>query len=257
MSGATGSDPGGLHGDSSGPLAGDPRASHRDDPLAPHRDDLGGPDGVDPLAPHRDDGPLGLLARPRAGRSVLVPEVVVLVLAVLLALGPPLVGALRGGWSAAVTGPTGEDPAAAVVLGLPGWAWVTVAVVVAALARFGRRLARLDWPIPALLRALEYGGVLVLTGGGPASYLLLAVLAFRHYDIVYRLRTLGVAPPRWLAVATGGWPVRLLVLAAAGGLGVLGPTVVVLTVVLAGVVVPESLTCWLADHRRHRSDAHP
>ena len=211
-----------------------------DDPLAPR--------GGDPLAPHRDDGPLGLVARPRAGRGHPVPEVVLLMLAVVVALGPPLVGALLGQWT---VGDADGGPAAATVLGAPTWAWVAVGVALAVIARTGRRLARLDWPIPALLRALEYGGVLALTGGGAATYVLLAVLAFRHYDIVYRLRTLGVAPPSWLGLATGGWPLRLLVLAAAGGLGVLAPTVVVLTVLLAGVVVPESLACWLADHRRH------
>lgn len=191
----------------------------------------------DPLAPHRDDGPLALLGRPRAGQGVLLAEVVVLSLAVLVALVPPVVAALGGEMGVAV----------------PGWAWVALGVALAVLARTGRRLARLDWPIPALLRALEYGGVLVLTGGGPASYALLAVLAFRHYDIVYRVRTLGVPPPRWLAMVTGGWPLRLAVLVVSAALEVTGPVVLAVTVVLAALVVPESLACWLAEHRGRRS----
>ena len=43
-----------------------------------------------------------------------------------------------------------------------------------------------------------------------AAFALLCALAFRHYDLVYRLRHRGVAPPRWLDRAGGGWDGRLL-----------------------------------------------
>ena len=79
---------------------------------------------------------------------------------------------------------------------------------------------RFRWVRPALLRAVEYGGVLALvallpgTGPGGAAYLLLLVVAWHHYDDLYRvLHRLRPAHPlsRLLGL---GWPGRLLVVAA-------------------------------------------
>jgi hypothetical protein len=36
------------------------------------------------------------------------------------------------------------------------------------------------------------------------------VLAFRHYDLVYRLRHAGTAPPAWLGDLALGWDGRLV-----------------------------------------------
>ncbi len=178
------------------------------------------------LAPHRDDGWLTLLVRP--GR-VAVPEVGLLVVAVAL------VGLAAG---IAVSSGDTPGPHGAAVGSLVG-AWV-----IAVAGRAGRGLPRLDWPIPALLRALEYGTVLVLTGGGAWTYGLLATLAFRHYDIVYRVRLSGSPPPRWLAVASGGWPLRLALLVLAMLGGVLDAAVIALTVVLAPLFVVEAARHW-------------
>ena len=70
------------------------------------------------------------------------------------------------------------------------------------------------WAEPALLRAIEYAGLIwiaALAGESrvPAAFALLAALAFRHYDLVYRLRQRGTAParvgrPRWPAAGTAG-----------------------------------------------------
>ena len=43
-----------------------------------------------------------------------------------------------------------------------------------------------------------------------AAFALIAALAFRHYDLVYRPRFQGVAPPAWLGFAAGGWDGRLV-----------------------------------------------
>ncbi len=184
------------------------------------------------LAPHRDDGLLELVPTERLA----APQVALLGLAaglvLLTAAGRILdaTGAVRG---------LDVDLAAVVLL--------TLATLVAGIGHLGGRRARLDWPIPALLRLVEYGTVLVLTGGGGPAYALLATLAFHHYDIVYRVRLLGAPPPRWLRLVAGGWLLRggLLLLAAA--VGVLGPTVVGLTAVLAPVFVVEAVVRWIRD----------
>ena len=110
------------------------------------------------LAEHRDDGLL-------AGRLPLgtVPgaEALWLTLAVLVVLAP------------AVPGTPG-----------PAAGWVAAGTVLALMGSCGRGWPRLRWPTPALLRALEYGSVLVLAGGSTPSYVLLSVLALLHYDIV-------------------------------------------------------------------------
>ena len=185
------------------------------------------PVAADVLAPHRDEGPL-LVLEPRAVLGV--PAVLLLAVALVL-LG------------LAATTETGT-----LELG-PPWPWTAGALLVAIVAAWGRSSPRLDWPIPALLRALEYGTVLVLAGTSMWSYALLATLAIHHYDIVYRVRLLGTAPPRWLAVLTGGWPVRcgLLVLAAAFGLA--EPVAAILTVLIAPVFVAELLVQWVVRTR--------
>ena len=43
----------------------------------------------------------------------------------------------------------------------------------------------------------------------PAAFALICALAFRHYDLVYRLRHRGVTPPRWVDLAGLGWDGRL------------------------------------------------
>jgi hypothetical protein len=110
--------------------------------------------------------------------------------------------------------------------------------------RLARPFARLDWPVPALLRALEYGAVVLLVGASAATYGLLAVLAYRHYDIVYRERTRGDAPGAWLVRATGGWESRTVLLALASALGQARPVALALTVWLATVLIIEGVGSW-------------
>jgi hypothetical protein len=179
---------------------------------------------VNPIAPHRDDGPVSLLAR----GWLPIPEVLLLTLAASAPLAPLTAVSDRLAW---------PGPA-------PAWTWIAAAWTLAVLASLGRVLPRLQWPVPALLRAVEYGGVLALGGASPWTYALLLTLAFHHYDIVYRVRLLGTGPPRWLGVAGGGWPVRLAVLVAAAAVGWTSVAVQVLTVLLAALFTTESVRSW-------------
>jgi hypothetical protein len=177
--------------------------------------------GVEDL---RADGPIAR-ALPR-GR-VPVPEVVLVALAVMFAL----VAAASAGW---------ELP-----LG-PPWAWLAAAVVTAALGRLGTEHPRLSWPVPALLRLLEYGAILLLVGSSPWAYALAATVAFHHYDIVYRGRTRGVLPPRWLMAVTGGWELRTVLLVAAAALGEPVTIAATLTTILAPIFLVEAVAGWTA-----------
>jgi hypothetical protein len=90
-------------------------------------------------------------------------------------------------------------------------AWL---VLIAATAR-GAPADRLSWAVPPILRLAEYSGLLWIGAMGgessqPAAFTLICVLAFRHYDVVYRLRHQGVAPPAWVGDLALGWDGRLV-----------------------------------------------
>jgi hypothetical protein len=118
---------------------------------------------------------------------------------------------------------------------------------------------RLAWLVPPLLRALEYGGLIALTAlaapdAMPICFALLGVLAFHHYDIVYRLRAQGQAPPEWLRTAGGGWEGRLLiaaVLALAGETALRGGLLAG-AIILGVLFVGESIASWIRFARTER-----
>lgn len=185
----------------------------------------------------RDDGPLAGV--PAAGRLPL-PEPLLLAAALLVAVPG---AALLPGWLDGAAAGTADGAAAGAAWTWP-WAWVAAGLVLAVLGRFGGVPARLAWPAPALLRAVEYGAVLVLAGGSAGSYGLLAALAFHHYDVVYRLQLLHRGPPRWFEVATGGWPGRMVLLVVAAASGQLDRLVAPAAIVLGAVFVTESVVTW-------------
>ena len=113
------------------------------------------------------------------------------------------------------------------------------------MAMAGRSLRRLDWPLPALLRATEYGTVLLLAGAGPWAYLLLAVLAAHHYGIVYRVRLSGAGSQPWIALMTGGWPLRCVVLVVAAATDTVEVVIAAMVVVLAPLVTTDAVASWL------------
>ncbi|MGY4925110.1 DUF5941 domain-containing protein [Streptomyces sp. 900105755] len=138
------------------------------------------------------------------------------------------------------------------------WAPVAGAVVYALAA--GQALSRplkgaLDWLVPPLFRAAEYGTVLVLAsksgvnGTLPAAFGLVAAVAYHHYDTVYRIRGDAGAPPAWLVRAVGGQEGRTLlvtVLAAVLTAAQFKAALTVLAVVVAGLVLVESIRFWVS-----------
>jgi phosphatidylglycerophosphate synthase len=116
---------------------------------------------------------------------------------------------------------------------------------------------RLDWLVPPLFRAAEYGTVLLVAGKAeangalPAAFGLVAAVAYHHYDTVYRIRGNAGAPPRWLVRACGGHEGRTLMVVVLAALLSASQFVVALTVlavVVALLVLAESIRYWVAAH---------
>ncbi|HEY5836215.1 DUF5941 domain-containing protein, partial [Streptomyces sp.] len=149
---------------------------------------------------------------------------------------------------------------ATAALAPPGSRWVVPAAVVyaatSALAVARPLKGSLDWLVPPLFRAGEYGTVLALAGVSqvngalPAAFGLVAAVAYHHYDTVYRIRGGTGAPPRALVRAAGGHEGRaLLVAVLATALAHHTGFTVALTVlaaVLALLVLTESIRFWVS-----------
>ncbi|WP_030855815.1 DUF5941 domain-containing protein [Streptomyces sp. NRRL S-37] len=146
--------------------------------------------------------------------------------------------------------------AGSAVLWGAGWQTVVGAVVYVlfSAAAVGRPLkGALDWLVPPVFRAAEYGTVLALAakadvnGALPAAYGLVAAVAYHHYDTVYRIRGNAGASPRWLVRAIGGHEGRTLVVAVLAALLTASQFTVALTVLavaVALVVLVESIRFW-------------
>ncbi|MDX3570429.1 DUF5941 domain-containing protein [Streptomyces sp. ID05-47C] len=162
--------------------------------------------------------------------------------------------------------------AALVTLGAwlwgPSW-WVVLmagAYVLLSAEAVARPLkGALDWLVPPVFRAAEYGMVLILAakadvnGALPAAFGLVAAVAYHHYDTVYRIRGNAGAPPAWLVRAVGGQEGRTLlvaVLAAALTARQFTVALTVLAVAIALVVIAESIRFWVAAHRAGAPSVH-
>ncbi len=113
----------------------------------------------------------------------------------------------------------------------------------------------LDWLVPPVFRAAEYGALLALAaradvdGALPAAFGLVAAVAYHHYDTVYRIRGGTGAPPRALVRAIGGHEGRILVVTVSAALVTATDFTIVLTtlaVVVALVVLAESIRFWVS-----------
>ena len=190
------------------------------------------------LTIYRDDGPFAA-AHFRVRSGLPIPAVV-LALAALLVVLVPL----------AIEGDEAGD-------GLAGAA-IIAAVLLGALSQVGRAGGGFDWLVPPALRLTEYAGLLwlgsVAGGNGlPAAFALVCALAFRHYDLVYRLRHRGVTPPAWVDNAGLGWEGRLLLGVLLLQFGVLPEGFFILAVVFAAVFVGESVAGWTGTVRSQQT----
>ena len=154
------------------------------------------PGAAELLAHFRDDGPLARVIGAALGPRVPVPALLSIVVGM---------AAAGSRWSPPAS--TTPAPIAVALAWLVLWGGISA----------GRPLDDpLRWAVPAALRAAEYGALLwcaALAGQSswPAGFALLCAIAWRHYDLVYRLRYAREAPPAWIAAVAGGWEIRLLV----------------------------------------------
>ncbi len=191
-----------------------------------------------PLATYRDDGPIAQGAG-RLGRRLPVPPIVFAALAALLVVVP----ALAAGADA------DEAAVAAAVIG---------AAFLGALSQGRTEEGRFRWLVPAAIRLTEYAGLLWVGAaagehGLPAAFALIAALAFRHYDLVYRLRHRAETPPRWVNDLGLGWEGRLVAGAVMLLLGALPAGFFILAGVFAAVFVSESVAGWTQSTRQRGS----
>ncbi|MGH2949285.1 MAG: DUF5941 domain-containing protein, partial [Solirubrobacteraceae bacterium] len=109
---------------------------------------------------------------------------------------------------------------------------------------------RLRWTATPAARLCELAGLLwlaALAGDSalPAAFALLAAIAYRGYDLLYRVRQRGVTPAPWVNALALGWDGRLVlgfILLAAGAL----PAGFYLWAAIAGAAfVGESAAAWL------------
>jgi hypothetical protein len=184
-----------------------------------------------PLQTYRDDGVLALLIGRVAGPARRLPPAGLLLLG-----GLPLLIA------AAVV----RDDASWWLIGAcVGWA-----VLCGGLSS-GRLLRdRLRWAVPQMLRAMEMGAIVWIASAAsgdvdPAAFALLAVIAFRHYDVSYRFAQRGSTPPRTLGLALGGWDGRLVAATVLGAAGAATAGFIVLAVYIAVLAVGEAVAFWL------------
>lgn len=113
----------------------------------------------------------------------------------------------------------------------------------------------LDWLVPPVFRAAEYGLVLALAarsevnGALPAAFGLVAAVAYHHYDTVYRIRGGTGAPPRLLVRAIGGHEGRVLAVTLAAALLTGTRFMFALAAIAAAValvVLTESIRFWVS-----------
>jgi hypothetical protein len=184
----------------------------------------------------RDDGPLAR-AVGRAAAGLPLPGMALLLAGVLALL------------------------AAAVLAGDEASDWLVLAVVAWQVLTIGASSGRwpkesFHWAVPPLVRLAEYGTLVwigAVADALPAVYALLAVLAFRHYDLVYRRRHRGEAPPAWLNAVALGWEGRLALAWLLLVLGALPAAMFVWAGLLGVVSVAETVAAW----RRFERGVHP
>jgi hypothetical protein len=183
-----------------------------------------------PLEHYRDDGPLALLLGAAIGRRIPLPPLP------LCLVG--LVGLL------AVIAAEGDGASDGTIAAAVGWF-----VLWAGLSSGRPHTDRFAWALPGVVRVGEYASVLwigsaVGESATAGAFALIAVLAFRHYDLVYRARFQGQPPAAFLDVALGGWEGRLVLVTLLLVADALPAALFVLAAILAVVLVSECVLSW-------------
>jgi hypothetical protein len=184
-----------------------------------------------PLEQYRDDGPLARALGSALGRVVRVPP--------FLLLGAGVAGLLALGF---IEGDEASDATVAA-----GIAWLVLLGGISAGRPHSDRFA---WTVPGFLRLGEYGGLIWIAANAgastqPAAFALIAALAFRHYDLVYRPRFQGQGPPEWLGLAAGGWDGRLIVVTLLLVADVLPAGLFIIAGALGALFVAECVMSWV------------
>jgi hypothetical protein len=112
------------------------------------------------------------------------------------------------------------------------------------------------WALPTSLRFLELAFVAVLALAVVPSLMIIgfvwmAIIAFHHYDVLYRALN-DRDMPRWLTWAGLGWDGRSLLLVLAAGWGLLGVVLPIGSAVWAMLLVVIASAQWLASMRVSR-----
>jgi Family of unknown function (DUF5941) len=179
----------------------------------------------DRLVAYRDDGPIAR-ALGRLSGGQLPPLLPLLVAAVVT--GILLIAGVNGQTSPAIFAPV-------------------LALLLAGPASAHPHSGRLDWLVPPIMRAIEYGYLATLGFAHDVPkglvYGFIAALAYHHYDTVYRTRQ-RLWPAAWVFRAGLGWDGRMLIAAVATLAGVLPVTYAVLTVYLGLLFGVESVYTW-------------
>jgi hypothetical protein len=185
--------------------------------------------GGEALERYRDDG---LLSRSLGalGRALPLPPI--------LLVGAGAAGLLA---VAAVEGDGASDGLVAAAI-----AWM---VLLGGLSSGRPHTDRFAWAVPGFVRVAEYGGLLLIAANAgdsshAAAFALIAALAFHHYDLVYRPRFQGTAPPAWLNFAAGGWEGRLVLAWVLLALGALPAGMFVAAGVLGLAFAGECALSW-------------
>ncbi len=183
-----------------------------------------------PLQHYRDDGPLARLLGAAAGRRI---------------PAPPLALALVGvAGLLAVVAIEGDAAADGTVAAAVGWF-----VLWAGLSSGRPHTDSFAWALPGAVRLGENGSLIwigsaVGESASAGAFALIAALALRHYDLVYRGRFQGRPPAPWLDVAAGGWDGRLLLVTLLLAAGALPTALFAIAGVLGVVFVTECVVSW-------------
>jgi hypothetical protein len=158
-----------------------------------------------------------------------------------------VVGVLPLALAIALAGDGAADGTIAAVV-----AWLVVA---AGVSSGTPHRDRLRWLVPPLLRLAEYSalvwiGVNAGRSSAPAAFAVLGVLAFRHYDVVYRLRHQGAPPPDWVGALAGGWEGRVIIAWILLAAGALPAGYFLAAGLLAALLVTETVASWVSFQRR-------